>query len=196
MPTYLFETDAATCDNVPYEWRGGEYSVAGDYYDSLTTAYGCDSVFVLHLTINPTYDIYVSDSTVMWQEYSYGDFVLTPNDSGTFNYNIQGYTLANCDSIVHLTLYVAFADGVEEFTMMPEFSFYPNPTRAALNIRGEHMRAVDVLDMQGKLVFRTDADTPEFTQLDVTAYPAGHYLVKVTLDDGKTVIGKIIVGRR
>jgi len=181
---------------VPYEWRGGEYSVAGDYYDSLTTAYGCDSVFVLHLTINPTYDIYVSDSTVMWQEYSYGDFVLTPSDSGTFNYNIQGYTLANCDSIVHLTLYVAFADGVEEFTMMPEFSFYPNPTRAALNIRGEHMRAVDVLDMQGKLVFRTDADTPEFTQLDVTAYPAGHYLVKVTLDDGKTVIGKIIVGRR
>ena len=196
MPTYLFETDAATCDNVPYEWRGGEYSVAGDYYDSLTTAFGCDSVFVLHLTVNPTYDVYVSDSAVMWQEFTYGDFVLTPSDSGTFHYDIQGYTLANCDSIVHLTLYVAFADGVEEFSMTPEFSFYPNPTRAALNIRGERMRAVDVLDMHGKLVFRTDADTPEFTQLDVTAYPAGHYLVKVTLDDGKTVIGKIIVGRR
>ena len=196
MPTYLFETDAATCDNVPYEWHGGEYSVAGDYYDSLTTAYGCDSVFVLHLTVNPTYDVYVSDSTVMGQEYTYGDFVLTPSDSGTFHYDIQNYTLANCDSIVHLTLYVAFVDGVEEFSMTPEFSFYPNPTRAALNIRGERMRAVEIHDMMGKILFRADADTPEFTQLDVTSYPAGHYLVKVTLDDGKTVIGKIIVNRR
>jgi len=196
MPTYLFETNAETCDNVPYEWHGGEYSVAGDYYDSLTTAFGCDSVFVLHLTVNPTYDVYVSDSAVMWQEYTYGDFVLTPNDSGTFNYDIQNYTLANCDSIVHLTLYVAFAEGIEDFSMTPEFSFYPNPTRAALNIRGERMKAVEILDMMGKLLFRADTDTPEFTQLDVTSYPAGHYLVKVTLDDGKSVIGKIIVNRR
>ena len=195
MPTYLFETDAATCDNVPYEWHGGEYSVAGDYYDSLTTVYGCDSVFVLHLTVNPTYDVYVSDSAVMWQEYTYGDFVLTPDDSGTFHYDIQNYTLANCDSIVHLTLYVAFAEGIEEFSMTPEFSFYPNPTRAALNIRGERMRAVEIHDMMGKLLIRANADTPEFTQLDVTNLSTGHYLVKVTLDDGKTVTGKIIVNR-
>ena len=35
MPSYLFETTATTCENVPYVWHGGEYSVAGDYYDSL-----------------------------------------------------------------------------------------------------------------------------------------------------------------
>ena len=134
QPSSLTETEAATCENVPYEWRGGEYSVAGDYYDSLTTQYGCDSVFVLHLTLNPTYDIYVEDSTDMGQEYTYDSFVITPTDSGTFHYDIQNYTLVGCDSIVHLTLYVAFVDGIEEFTMTPELTFYPNPTTASLNI--------------------------------------------------------------
>ena len=196
MPTYLTETEAATCENVPYEWRGGEYSVAGDYYDSLTTQYGCDSVFVLHLTLNPTYDIYVEDSTDMGQEYTYDSFVITPTDSGTFHYDIQNYTLVGCDSIVHLTLYVAFVDGIEEFTMTPELTFYPNPTTASLNIRGERMRSVEILDINGRLIYRTDAETPEFTRIDVTPYPTGHYLVKVTFDDGRTATGKIIVSKR
>ena len=196
MPTYLFETTAATCENVPYEWHGGEYSVAGDYYDSLTTAYGCDSVYVLHLSLNPIYDVYVSDSAMREHEYTYDNFVITPADSGTFEYDIQYYTVFGCDSIVHLTLYVAFNDGVEEFSMEPEFSFYPNPTSVLLNIRGERMRSVAVFNMAGKLLRRQDADTPEFTQIDVMNLPTGHYLVKVTLDDGKTVTGKIIVSRR
>jgi hypothetical protein len=197
MPTYLMETEAATCDNVPYEWRGGEYSVAGDYYDSLTTQWGCDSVYVLHLTLNPTYDIFVSDSAVREHEYSYGsDFVITPTDSGTFHYDIQYFTVENCDSIVHLTLYVAFNDGIDDYTITPEITFYPNPASVVLNIRGERMSSVTVFSMAGKLLFRQDADTPEFTRMDVTNLPTGHYLVHVTLDDGKTVTGKIVVSRR
>ena len=196
MPTYVFETTASTCENVPYEWHGGSYSVEGDYYDSLTTAYGCDSVYVLHLTLDPIYDIYVSDSAIREHEYVYDYFVITPSDSGVSEYDIQYYTLAGCDSIVHLTLYVANNDGVEEFTMTPEFSFYPNPTSVMLNIEGERMESVAVFNMAGKLISRRVADTPEFTQIDVLDLPTGHYLVKVTLDDGKTVTGKIIVSRR
>jgi hypothetical protein len=196
MPTYLFETTASTCENEPYEWRNGSYSVEGDYYDSLTTAFGCDSVYVLHLSLNPTYYIYVSDSAMREHEYTYGSFVITPADSGTFEYDIQYFTMVGCDSIVHLTLYVAFNDGVEEFTMEPEFSFYPNPTSMLLNIRGERMESVAVFNMAGKLISRQNAETPEFTQIDVINLPTGHYLVKVTLDDGKTVTGKIIVNRR
>ncbi|MBP5496318.1 MAG: T9SS type A sorting domain-containing protein [Bacteroidales bacterium] len=196
MPTYLFETTASTCENVPYEWHGGSYSVEGDYYDSLTTVYGCDSVYVLHLSLNPIYDIYVTDTAIREHEYVNGSFVITPADSGTFEYDIQYFTLVGCDSIVHLTLYVAFNDGVEEFTMEPEFSFYPNPTSVMLNIRGERMKSVAVFNMAGKLLNQQDADTPDFTQIDVINLPTGHYLVKVTLDDGKTVTGKIIVSRR
>ncbi len=196
MPTYLFETTASTCENVPYEWRNGEYSVAGDYYDSLTTQHGCDSVYVLHLSLNPTFDIYVDDTAMAHHEYTYDNFVVTPADSGVFNYDIQYLTLAGCDSIVHLTLYVAFNDGIDDYTITPEFSFYPNPTSVRLNIRGERMRTVEVFNLNGKLVGRSDAETPEFTQIEVSNLPTGHYLVKVTLDDGKSVTGKVVVNRR
>ena len=196
MPTYLFETTASTCENVPYEWRNGEYSVAGDYYDSLTTQHGCDSVYVLHLSLNPTFDIYVDDTAMAHHEYTYDNFVVTPADSGVFNYDIQYLTLAGCDSIVHLTLYVAFNDGIDDYTITPEFSFYPNPTSVRLNIRGERMRTVEVFNINGKLVGRSDAETPEFTQIEVSNLPTGHYLVKVTLDDGKSVTGKVVVNRR
>ena len=168
----------------------------GDYYDSLSTAYGCDSVYVLHLTLNPTYDIYVNDTAIANHEYTYESLVVTPSDSGVYNYDIQYYTLANCDSIIHLTLYVALNEGIDGFTITPEFSFYPNPTSARLNIKGEQMRTVEVFNIAGKLVGRHDADTPEFTQIDVLNLATGHYLVKVTLDDGKTVTGKIVVNRR
>ena len=196
MPTYLFETYASTCENVPYAWHGGEYIAAGTYYDSLTTQYGCDSVYVLHLDINPTFDIYVDDTAMAHHEYSYDNFVVTPADSGVYNYDIQYYTLAGCDSIVHLTLYVAFNDGIDDYTMTPEFSFYPNPTAVQLNIAGERMSAVEIFNINGKMVYRSDADSPEFIQLDVTRFSTGHYVVKVILDDGKTVTGKIVVSRR
>lgn len=196
LPSYLTETYGETCENVPYEWRNGEYSVEGTYYDSLTTVSGCDSIFVLHLSINPVYDVYVSDTAIREHEYTYENFVITPADSGTFTYEIQNYTVFGCDSITHLTLYVAYNDGIDDLTIIPEFTFYPNPTSARLNIQGGQMRQVEVFNINGKLICRENADSPEFTQLDVMNLPTGHYLVRVTLDDGKTVTRKIIVNKQ
>ena len=195
LPSYLMETEASTCNNVPYEWRGHEYITEGTYYDSLVTVSGCDSVFILHLHINPVYDIFVNDTAIREHEYTYGSFVITPADSGTFNYEIQNYTIYGCDSIIHLTLYVAFNEDIEDHTL-PPFSFYPNPTTAQLNIQGEQMRKVEVFNINGKLVYLANSDSPESTKIDVTRFPTGHYIVKVTLNDGKTVTRKIIVNTR
>lgn len=55
-PTYLIESTIETCDNEPITWRGNEYKQTGTYYDSLqTNIVGYDSVYVLHLTVNPSY---------------------------------------------------------------------------------------------------------------------------------------------
>jgi len=196
LPTYLFETYAETCENVPYAWHDGTFVTEGTYYDSLTTAAGCDSVYVLHLTINPTYEIFVSDSAMNGHEYQYDNFIVTPSDSGTYHYDIQYYTVAGCDSVVRLTLFVAFNDGIDEFEMTPEFSFFPNPTQAALNITGERMRRIQVYDLNGRLVLIADPDTPEQTRINVSGFATGHYVVKVLLDDGNSVTGKIIVDRK
>ena len=194
LPSYLIETNGQTCKNVPYEWRGHEYFQEGTYYDSLLTVSGCDSVFVLHLVVNPAYDVYVSDTAVREHEYAYDSFVFTPTEIGTFDYDIQYYTIYGCDSIVHLTLCVVNNDGIDDLTLQI-FSFYPNPTSAQLNISGDQMNLVEVFGPDGKLIRRENADSPEFTRIDVSTLTTGYYLVRITLHDGKTVTKKIIVNR-
>ena len=48
--TYAMPKDSVTSCN-KYDWRGVTYTETGIYYDSLTTKAGCDSVYVLDLTI-------------------------------------------------------------------------------------------------------------------------------------------------
>ena len=195
LPSYLIETDGQTCENDPFEWRGHEYFTEGTYYDSLTTVSGCDSVFVLHLVVNPIFDVYVSDTAVREHEYTYESFVVTPTEVGTFDYDIQYYTIFGCDSIVHLTLIVINNEGIDDHTLT-SFSFYPNPTSAQVNISGDQMRIVEIFNANGKLIRRENADSPEFTTIDVTSFPTGHYLVRITLNDGNTITRKIVVSRQ
>jgi hypothetical protein len=53
-PNYEFVDNQTICDDGVYSWRGSDYNVQGIYYDSLINIYGCDSVYVLNLTVNPT----------------------------------------------------------------------------------------------------------------------------------------------
>lgn len=195
LPSYLIETNGQTCENVPFEWRGREYDQEGTYYDSLFTESGCDSVFVLNLIVHPAFDVFVSDTAIREHEYSFDSFVITPYEIGTFDYDIQYYTIYGCDSVIHLTLIVVNNEGIDDLTLQT-FSFYPNPTSALLNISGDQMHLVEVFGPDGKLIRRENADSPEFTRIDVSTLTTGYYLVKITLNDGKTVTRKIVVNRQ
>lgn len=99
-PTYESVTTAQICDNETYLWRTNTYSVAGTYYDSLTSIYGCDSVFVLNLSVNPTYefnehmDLCWGDN-IWWHGNNY-------NDEGVYYDSLT--TLHGCDSVYILTI--------------------------------------------------------------------------------------------
>lgn len=195
-PNVEYYNDISVCDNqLPYLWHGMSLTEPGTYSDTIDATDGCDSIFTILFSINPTYEVYVSDSAMMEHEYIIENFSVTPADSGTYEYDIQSYTLAGCDSIIHLTLYIAFNEGVDDFSMTPEFDFFPNPTNAQLNIRGERMARVEVFGIDGRLLFSGTPDSPEFTAIDVTPFAAGHYTVRITLNDGKTVSGKIVINR-
>ena len=51
LPTYNDTTTVVSCDEYVWTQNGELYSSSGFYYDSLTTANGCDSIFVLNLTV-------------------------------------------------------------------------------------------------------------------------------------------------
>jgi hypothetical protein len=102
QPYHFIQTDTI-CMNVPaYFWRGTYYDLPGIYYDSLLTAYNCDSIYELQLTVHPFY------SSLETADICQGDvFHWRGNDysaSGTFFDSLL--TVNNCDSIYELQLTV------------------------------------------------------------------------------------------
>ncbi len=96
-------TNEAVCEGQSYSWiDGNSYNVAGQYRDTVKTAFGCDSVInILNLTVNKPV---AAEETVVicGTSYSWNGQDYTTSGDHTFT-----TTAANgCDSVVtlHLTL--------------------------------------------------------------------------------------------
>ncbi|MBR1550363.1 MAG: Omp28-related outer membrane protein [Bacteroidales bacterium] len=63
-----------------------------------------------------------------------------------------------------------------------QLSAYPNPTTGIVYIDAEGLRSMEVLDMSGRMALRSSLPT-----LDLTALPAGIYVLRVVTDDGVAV---------
>lgn len=100
---YFYSEDYELCDGVSYTWHGKTYTKEGVYYDSLTTVYGCDSVYQLNLTVLPSY--WFSDSIAICEgdSFPWRDSVYAI--SGT--YYDWLVTELGCDSVytLHLMVY-------------------------------------------------------------------------------------------
>ncbi len=106
-PTYYSEAIAEICENTGYTWTGHSTTPiphnAGTYtvWDSLQSAYGCDSVYRLTLTVRPTsssVETATACDTYTWHGTAYTTSTNTPTYNTT---NAVG-----CDSTVtlHLTI--------------------------------------------------------------------------------------------
>src|SRR5688500_8440319 len=103
-PVLTDTTTVTICANqLPYSWNGVDYTAAGVYVDSLTTAAGCDSIATLILNVDPV----LTDSTTVticanqlpytWNGVSY-------TAAGVYVDSLV--TAAGCDSIATLILNV------------------------------------------------------------------------------------------
>ena len=96
---YLFAQRGSLSGAGTYEWRGKAYTAPGIYYDSLRTAFGCDSVYQLTLCSNSTGEEHLYGC--QGDSLRYRDRVLTQS--------IVFYdTLLNrygCDSIVQVSVH-------------------------------------------------------------------------------------------
>ena len=104
-PTYEVHDTIVACDNYtfnPFNKNGEGITIyeSGTYTDTTTSISGCDSVFVLHLTINKT--VYKEETITACDSYTWNGQTYT--ESGNYTYTT---TAANgCDSIttLHLTI--------------------------------------------------------------------------------------------
>lgn len=116
-PSYTFEPETASiCDNEEYVWAGHEYIDIGQrtartyiIWDSLTTVNGCDSIYKLTLTVNPSfYDESTANTCdnidYVWTGHEHVE--IGQLEAGTYTFWDRLKTSNNCDSIYKLTLSV------------------------------------------------------------------------------------------
>jgi len=76
------------CSGESYNWHGTDYSATGVYYDSLVSAYGCDSIYKLTLTVH---QVTTASFSGLSSEYCKADnpalLVGNHSTSGTFSGN-------------------------------------------------------------------------------------------------------------
>jgi len=102
-PTFADTLVDAVCDNeLPYLFGGQSLTASGFYADSLLSAAGCDSIIVLDLTVNPTFD--VTDSVFICDGQSIVFGGQTLDSTGVYVDTFQ--TVGGCDSAVTLVLTV------------------------------------------------------------------------------------------
>ncbi|MBO7625189.1 MAG: hypothetical protein J6S82_07810, partial [Bacteroidales bacterium] len=121
-PNYYTEQQVSICDNEWYVWPGHAVGIgkkpAGSYqyWDSLKTKNGCDSVFKLTLTVHPTYNFSEQAEICDHQTYLWKGHAVSIGNRPAGSYVIWDSlkTKAGCDSVYRLLLTVhpnyAFAD--------------------------------------------------------------------------------------
>ncbi len=101
--SYEFTTNTSICEGSNYFWRGGNYSTNGTYVHAYQTQNGCDSLYVLNLSVNPVYFTEVNTEIYSYQlPYSWEGLQIS--NEGTYYQNL--FTANGCDSILQLNLSV------------------------------------------------------------------------------------------
>jgi uncharacterized protein YuzB (UPF0349 family) len=117
-PTYVVQTNPQICDNQTFTlYDGTIVSATGTYFEQRSTVAGCDSIVVVNLTVNPTYNNTVNASICSNETYTLADGTVV---TAANTYVVTVPSIAGCDSTVTVNL-----------TVLPAQSFTANETICA-----------------------------------------------------------------
>ena len=119
-PTYLFEENVSICKNDTYNFRGQILSKAGTYYDRYETIDGCDSIYKVNLSVNPTY-LFETKATIC-DNHPYHYRNRTFNQTGIYYDSLL--TVAGCDSVYKLDLTVNKTYSFIEYANICDYERY------------------------------------------------------------------------
>lgn len=127
-------------------------------------------------------------------EYFFDGNAIPTADTGTYVYDFQYSTIEGCDSLVHLSLYVMYNDGIST-QIIPSIEVFPNPAQTSLNIKGENIKQLFIYSTDGQLIYSKEDNSTNLIVLDVSQHAAGQYFLKIILADKQTITRKFIINR-
>ena len=187
---YTQEIRQTICEGTTYTENGFIANKAGTYAHTLQTVNGCDSIVILTLTVNPTYNITIDASINEGETYAENGF--SESEAGTYVHTLQSEF--GCDSVITLNLTVnsSLNDVVANAV---EIRLYPNPAKSFVNMElsGEASETmVQLFDIQGKILRTyTLKNGKKSLRMELDGLPAACYYLHV-ISDNRVVVKKII----
>ena len=169
------ELTATICDNETYTFAGKELSIADIYYDTVHVAKGIDSIYILTLTVNPTYDTTIYDTIQLAGAGE--DYDATKIDS------LQ--TIYGCDSVVTTKTHYHYTSGLEDIANNNAITIYPNPAHDKVTIEGKG--EVVITNSIGQVV-KEIKDNNVYRTLNIKDFESGVYYIKVGNTTQKLVV--------
>ena len=197
-PTYEFVDNEQICKGEILTWRGNEYTEAGTYFDQQQTVAGCDSIFVLNLSVievdvtvtldNESLVANATDASYQWLACN-GDYqpiegqvnqIFTPTSSGSYAVEV---TQNGCSAISEC-YFISISSS--ELELLSGVNIYPNPTSGHLNINFEEALrngSISVYNIGGQLVKRKTGVNEISTHIDLGSFENGVYIIEIHAND-------------
>lgn len=203
-PSHVTEYDRKTCSNELYSDENFTFETleemkTGTYTKTYPASNGCDSLVVMNLVVNPSYE-YERSLTITEDELPYTyECHLFPVGTQTGKYEVPCTTAESCDSIIHLNLTVLPGTGVEEVMAGQSLVLTPNPVERGkmvtvnydFTLAEQRNLRIEVFNSLGMTV---SVSNPVGTPIVLKAPEVpGVYTVRIIAGTKETFIGKFIV---
>jgi len=112
---------------------------------------------------------------------------------GTFPYSVT-VTLGTCSSNGNINITFTNCVGIIENSGNISVNIFPNPTTGLTNVIVEGLNSnstLTLLSVQGQLIYTTNIDGKSSTQLDLSNFPAGIYMIRV-YNEKYSILKKLI----
>ena len=87
-----------------------------------------------------------------------------------------------------LSFYDPNSTDVQQLKNTSENRLSANPASSSVTILGNDVAGVEILNLNGQMIFRTNQ-----TRIDLTAFPKGLYLVRMMTTSGNSIVNKLMV---
>lgn len=170
---------ASICQGETYPFRGKNYTLAGEYADTVPQTNGTDSIYILNLTVHPVYSHTLQASISGGESYTLNGKQY--QTSGEYRDTLQ--TAQGCDSVFVLQLEVT-PTGASQRAYFG-LQVYPNPASSQVMIQTKSTAqaiTVELLDQNGVRI-KTEVwpgGTVHQKSWDLQMIPAGMYYLRFT----------------
>lgn len=212
QPPYGSVATAGICIGDSYPFHGQNLTNAGNYYDTLTSVTGCDSIITLQLAVNNlpnvtwggTDTVSVTNNAVQLAGANPpgGTFSGTQVNGNTFDAAAAGtgtytitytYTDGNgCVNSATRNYFVTLITGEKE-VLSSKIALYPNPASGQLFVEGLRLEtgSITVCNINGQNINLPSAKNNNQIVFDVSTLPAGVYYLKLNTQ-GETAVSKFV----